>query len=190
MKYSPKAKNKKAIVMTAASLVLGVWAFAASNVSIFKFRGLLQVIGAAILAFAVYFMLKTLVSYTYFTVSTVEDGAPSPDSLDPKDLSRIAFIVSKRFSGGRETYVCSLDLSTLIAVKELDDSAKKSDVIAHFKPCDVYDYTITLGRKPVVILVFAKHGYNKTAVVCELNERMTAHFKTVKDINLISRNED
>lgn len=176
--------------MTVVMLFLGIGCFAAATVEMFKGRALLQIIGAALLALAVFFMLKSLTSYSYIVLpldgeEAVKEGAAAP-KLKPAEL---AFTVSKRYARGRESYVCQLDMSSLIAVKDIPDTAKKNDVILHFKPCDVYDYTVTVGRKSATLLVFNKHGYNKTAVVCELDNDMLSYFKQVKIMNERDRNE-
>lgn len=184
MRYTPKPKNKKAFVMTVVMLLMGTASFMASTVDIFKGHALLQVIGAAFLALAVYFMMKSITSYTYMVIPINFNGdisnLPHTDAYKPEEL---AFTVSKRYSKGRESYVCQLDMSSLIAVKDITDTTKKNDVIMHFKPCDVYDYTITIGKTSAYLLVFNKHGYNKTAVICELNDSMLSYFKQVKIMN-------
>ncbi len=184
MKYEPKQKNRKSYVMAIVTLVVGLVLFAVSSSSIFKGRGILQIIGAAFIAFAVYFTVKAITSYTYLVLPIDFEGdinsPPKADSYKPEDL---AFTVSKRYSKGRPSYVCQLDMSTLIAVRDIPDTYRKNDVISHFKPCDVFDYTVTVGRKSASLLVFNKHGYNKTAVVCELDDRMFSYFKEVKLIN-------
>lgn len=181
MRFEPKQKNKKAFIMAIITLVAGLAAFASSTVDVFKGHGVLQIIGAAFLAFAVYFTVKTITVYSYIILPIEFEGTPdSPPRADAYKPDELAFTVAKRYSKGKESYVCQLDMSTLIAVKDIPDSYKKNDVIMHFKPCDVFDYTVTVGRKNACLLVFNKHGYNKTAVVCELEGEMLSYLKEVK----------
>ncbi len=185
MKYSPKPKNKKCIVVTVVLLFTAIFLFAFAATGLTRQVALIQFIGVAFLAFASFFMIKSITVFTYI-ISPVnsDDETDYSNPVSPLSPDKLSFTVSKRFGKGKEVYLCQLDMASLVSVTSLSGNPNEDKkIIKKHGKISLYKHVATVGPCESVLLIFHKKGYDKTALIIEPDNSMHQYLRTVAEMN-------
>ena len=196
MNYSPKQENRHVSTIVISLIATGIIVYLLPNFA--EIRAVFCQIPAMIfLVAAVFFLVRyqtTSFIYTIRLRSRLHDNTETDAALaeashditrvDPKYLD---FIVSKKQGSRDANMECVLGLSDLIEAWEISPesehqkiSAAMTKARAEYGTVDLYDYTVTLGLKNSLLLLF-RDGEKHAAIRIEPDVAWQSYLKRIAE---------
>ncbi len=173
MNYTPTQKNKYVTPIAVTLIAVGIVVYLLPN--LFPIRAVIcQVIAMICMVAAVFVLVRynsTAFIYTIRPRSRTRDEVV--EYMEPKELD---FVVSKQQGSRSPNMECVLSLSDLESVWEISPEAPYKKVgeamekaRTKYGTVNLYDYTVTLGLKTSLLLLF-RDGEKHAAIRIEPNE--------------------
>jgi hypothetical protein len=173
MNYTPKQENKYVTPIAVTLIAVGIVVYLLPNFAPIR-AVVCQMIAMLCMVAAVFVLVRynsTAFIYTIRPRSRTRDEAV--ERMEPKELD---FVVSKQQGSRSPNMECVLSLSDLEAVweispevpyKKVGEAMEKARV--KYGTVNLYDYTVTLGLKTSLLLLF-RDGEKHAAIRIEPNE--------------------